>query len=196
MARGKVVEEFEGLVAQMAGARHAVAVSSGTLSLVAALEALGVKPGDEVITSPFTFVASVNAALHVGARVRFADIDPATFTMDPAKLADVISDRTKVVMPVHLYGQMADLDGILKVIGDRDIAVLEDSAQAHGAATPTHRRLDTRLVLVLRDQERLDRRRWGGNHKRRRHRGSAKTASQPGDARSLPSTRSSATTTA
>ncbi len=139
LAQGKVVEEFEGLVAEMAGARHAVAVSNGTLSLVAALEALGVKPGDEVITSPFTFVASVNAALHVGARVRFADIDPATFTMDPAKLADVISDRTKVVMPVHLYGQMADLDGILKVIGDRDIAVLEDSAQAHGAATPTHR---------------------------------------------------------
>ena len=108
LAQGKVVEEFEGLVAEMAGARHAVAVSNGTLSLVAALEALGVKPGDEVITSPFTFVASVNAALHVGARVRFADIDPATFTMDPAKLADVISDRTKVVMPVHLYGQEDD----------------------------------------------------------------------------------------
>ncbi len=139
LAQGKIAQQFESLVADMAGTKHAVAVSNGTLSLVAALEALGLGPGDEIVTSPFTFVASVNAALHVGATVRFADIDPATFTMDPAKLEAAITDRTKVVMPVHLYGQMADIDGILSVIGDRDIAILEDAAQAHGAATPSRR---------------------------------------------------------
>lgn len=139
LAQGRMVERFEGLVAEMAGTRHAVAVSNGTLSLVAALQALGIQPGDEVVTSPFTFVASVTAALHVGARVRFADIDPATFTIDPDELADVITDRTRVVMPVHLYGQMADLDSIIGVIGDRDIHVLEDAAQAHGAAMPGRR---------------------------------------------------------
>lgn len=139
LAQGRMVERFEALVAEMAGTRHAVAVSNGTISLIAALQALGIQPGDELVTSPFTFVASVNAALHVGAKVRFADIDPGTFTIDPARLSDAITDRTRVVMPVHLYGQMADLSAISDVIGDRDIHVLEDAAQAHGAATPTHR---------------------------------------------------------
>lgn len=139
LAQGRMVERFEGLVAEMAGTRHAVAVSNGTLSLVAALQALEIQPGDEVVTSPFTFVASVTAALHVGAKVRFADIDPATFTLDPDRLGEVITDRTRVVMPVHLYGQMADLDRITSVIGDRDIHVLEDAAQAHGAAMPGRR---------------------------------------------------------
>lgn len=139
LAQGKMVEQFESLVAHMAGTRHAVAVSNGTLSLVAALQALEVGPGDELVTSPFTFVASVNAALHVGATVRFADIEPDYFTLDPTKLDSAITDRTKVVMPVHLYGQMSDLDAISTVIGDRDIKILEDAAQAHGAATATRR---------------------------------------------------------
>lgn len=134
LAQGRMVERFESLVADMAGTRHAVALSNGTLSLVAALRALGVGPGDELVTSPFTFVASVNAALEVGASVRFADIDPATFTMDPAHLEAVISERTKVVMPVHLYGQMADLAAISRIAADHGATVLEDAAQAHGAA--------------------------------------------------------------
>lgn len=143
LAQGEMVRRFEGLVAEMAGTRHAVAVANGTLSLVAVLQALGVGPGDEVVTSPFTFVASVTAALHVGATVRFADIDPETFTMDPDRLDSVVNERTKVVMPVHLYGQMADLDSIQNTIRhtaqDRKIHVLEDAAQAHGAATATRR---------------------------------------------------------
>lgn len=143
LTQGAMVRRFEELVAEMAGTRNAVAVANGTLSLIAGLQALGVGPGDEIVTSPFTFVASVTAALHVGATVRFADIDPNTFTMDPNRLGSVLSERTKVVVPVHLYGQMADLDSIEDVIrrlaGDRRIEVLEDAAQAHGAATPTCR---------------------------------------------------------
>lgn len=139
LAQGQKVEQFEALVADMAGTRHAVAVGNGTLSLIAALQALGVEAGDELITSPFTFVASVNAALAVGATVRFADIDPRTYTLSPEALESVISDRTKVVMPVHLYGQMADLDGIEAVIGDRAVHILEDAAQAHGATAGDRR---------------------------------------------------------
>lgn len=143
LADGVMVQRFEELVAEMAGTRNAVAVANGTLSLVAVLQALGVGPGDEVITSPFTFVASVTAALHVGATVRFADIDPDTFTIDPDRLDSVVNEQTKVVVPVHLYGQMADLDSIENTIRDtaegRRIHILEDAAQAHGAATPTRR---------------------------------------------------------
>lgn len=134
LAQGRMVERFEALVAEMAGTRHAVAVGNGTLSLVAALQALELEPGDELVTSPFTFVASVNAALAVGATVRFADIDPDTFTLDPAKLAPVLNERTRVVMPVHLYGQMADLVGIESVLAGTDVKILEDAAQAHGAS--------------------------------------------------------------
>lgn len=133
LAQGRMVERLEGLVADMAGTRHAVAVGNGTLSLVAALQALGLEAGDELVTSPFTFVASVNAALLVGAKVRFADIEPDTFTLDPAKLAAVVNERTKVVMPVHLYGQMADLDGIEAALAGTEVHILEDAAQAHGA---------------------------------------------------------------
>lgn len=133
LAQGPMVARFEELVAEMCGTRHAVAVSNGTVSLVAALQAAGIGPGDEVITSPFTFVASLNAILECGARVRFADIDPLTYCMDPASLAKAITDDTAAVMPVHLYGQAADMAGIAEAIGDRDIALVEDAAQAHGA---------------------------------------------------------------
>lgn len=133
LAQGPMVERFESLVAEMCGTRHAVAVSNGTVSLVAALQAAGIGPGDQVITSPFTFVASVNAILESGAEVRFADIDPVTFNMSPDALATRITDRTAAVMPVHLYGQAADMQSIMDVIGDRDLPVIEDAAQAHGA---------------------------------------------------------------
>lgn len=139
LAQGPMVERFEQLVAGMCGTRHAVAVSNGTVSLVAALQAVGIGPGDEVITSPFTFVASVNAILQCGANVRFADIDPVTFNMSPGALAEQLSDSTAAVMPVHLYGQAADMTGLTAVIGDRDIPVIEDAAQAHGAETDGRR---------------------------------------------------------
>jgi dTDP-4-amino-4,6-dideoxygalactose transaminase len=133
LAQGPMVERFEGLVAEMCGTKHAVAVSNGTISLVAALQAAGIGPGDEVVTSPFTFVASVNAILECGARVRFADIDPVTFCMSPEALAAQLTDSTAAVMPVHLYGQAADMEGILAAIGDRGLPIIEDAAQAHGA---------------------------------------------------------------
>jgi dTDP-4-amino-4,6-dideoxygalactose transaminase len=133
IAQGPMVERFETLVAEMCGTKHAVAVSNGTVSLVAALEAAGIGPGDEVVTSPFTFVASVNAILECGAHVRFADIDPATYCMSPEALAAQLTEDTAAVMPVHLYGQAADMTGILEVIGDRGLPVIEDAAQAHGA---------------------------------------------------------------
>ncbi len=139
LAQGPMVERFEGLVADMCGTRHAVAVSNGTVSLVAALQAAGIGPGDEVITSPFTFVASVNAILERGARVRFADIDPVTFNMSPTALSDQLTELTAAVMPVHLYGQAADMVAIMDKIGDRGIAVIEDAAQAHGAETDGRR---------------------------------------------------------
>lgn len=139
LAQGPMVERFEQLVADMCGTRHAVAVSNGTVSLVAALQAAGIGPGDEVITSPFTFVASLNAILQCGAKVRFADIDPVTFNMSPAALAEQLTESTAAVMPVHLYGQAADMTSVMQAIGDRDIPVIEDAAQAHGAETDGRR---------------------------------------------------------
>jgi dTDP-4-amino-4,6-dideoxygalactose transaminase len=133
LAQGPVVGRLESAVARLTGTRHAVAVSSGTTALVVALEALGLGPGDEVVTSPFTFVATVNAVLEAGATVRFADIGD-DFMIRPDALAAAIGPRTRVVMPVHLYGQAADLAGIGAVLGDRaDITLVEDAAQAIGA---------------------------------------------------------------
>jgi perosamine synthetase len=134
LAQGPMVARLEQEFAAYCGTRHAVAVANGTLALVAALHALGVGPGDEVVTSAFTFVATLNAILECGARARFADIDPATFNIDPASLADVCTDHTRVVMPVHLYGQPADMAAIANVAERHGAAIVEDAAQAHGAA--------------------------------------------------------------
>jgi dTDP-4-amino-4,6-dideoxygalactose transaminase len=134
LAQGKMVERFEALCREMTGAAHAVAVNNGTTALVAALEALQLQPGDEVITSPFTFVATLNAILEAGATARFADISPIDFNLDPATLAAVTSDRTKVLMPVHLYGQAAPMAEIAAHATAHELAIIEDAAQAHGAA--------------------------------------------------------------
>jgi dTDP-4-amino-4,6-dideoxygalactose transaminase len=111
-----------------------VATSNGTTALELALEAAGVGPGDEVVTTPFTFVATINAALRVGARVRFADILSDTFTLDPEALSAAITSSTKAVIPVHLYGQPAHVAEIVELCTPLDIAVIEDAAQAHGAS--------------------------------------------------------------
>jgi perosamine synthetase len=133
LAQGPVVGRLEAAVAELTGTRHAIAVSSGTTALVVALEALGLGPGDEVVTSPFTFVATVNAVLEAGATVRFADIGD-DYMVRPETVAAAIGPRTRVVMPVHLYGQAADLAGIGDVLADRDdITLVEDAAQAIGA---------------------------------------------------------------
>ena len=130
---GPPVEAFERAFAAYCGTEHAVAVSSGTSALHLALLAAGVGPGDEVITVPMTFVASVAAIVYTGATPVLVDIDPKTLTMDPARLEAAIGPRTRAVMPVHLHGRLADMDAIGEIARRRGLAVIEDAAQAHGA---------------------------------------------------------------
>ncbi|MGO4118425.1 DegT/DnrJ/EryC1/StrS family aminotransferase [Rhizobium ruizarguesonis] len=130
---GEEVARLEQEFADYCNVKHAIAVNTGTSALHLSLLAAGVGPGDEVITVPFTFVATVSAICYAGARPVFVDVEPVTLTMDPAELEAKITPRTKAIVPVHLYGQMADMDAI-KAIADRHgIAVIEDACQAHGA---------------------------------------------------------------
>lgn len=133
LAQGSRVQAFEEAFAQMCGVRYAVATSSGTTALHIALLAHGVGPGDEVITSPFTFIASANCALYVGARPVFVDIDPQTFNLDPAQIEAAITPRTRVIIPVHLYGLPCDMGPILDIARRYGLAVIEDACQAHKA---------------------------------------------------------------
>lgn len=128
---GPEVKAFEEAFAAAHDVRHAVAVNSGTSALHLALLALGVGPGDEVITTPFTFIATVAAIGYTGATPVFVDIDPGSFTLDPSKIEAAITPKTKVIMPVHLYGQPADMDTILAVAKRHGLHVVEDAAQAH-----------------------------------------------------------------
>jgi perosamine synthetase len=133
IAQGPMVARLEADFADLCGTRHAVAVTNGTIALVAALQALGVGPGDEVVTSPFTFVATLNAILECGATARFADIDPSTFVVDTEQVAEAITPRTRVLMPVHLYGQAPDMTRLAALASEHGVAIVEDAAQAHGA---------------------------------------------------------------
>jgi dTDP-4-amino-4,6-dideoxygalactose transaminase len=130
---GPEVAAFEDEFAAFSGAQHGIAVNSGTSALHLALLAAGVGPGDEVVTVPFTFVATVAAIRYIGAKPVFVDIDPRSFTMDPEAFSGAITHRTKAVLPVHLYGQPADMDPIAAIARRHGVAVIEDSAQAHGA---------------------------------------------------------------
>jgi dTDP-4-amino-4,6-dideoxygalactose transaminase len=132
LAQGPRVAELERRFAELHGVTHAVAVNNGTTALIAALAVLDLRPGDEVITSPFTFVATLNAILGAGASARFADIgDDYNLRADLA--AELVNERTKVLMPVHLYGQPVELDAFARLAADRDLTVVEDAAQAIGA---------------------------------------------------------------
>jgi dTDP-4-amino-4,6-dideoxygalactose transaminase len=131
---GGAVARFEAGLASRVGAAHAVGTSSGTDALLAALMALGVKAGDEIVTTPYTFFATAGAIHRLGARPVFADIDPATFNVDPAALEAAITPRTVGLVPVHLFGQCADMGRILDVAARRGLWVLEDAAQAIGAS--------------------------------------------------------------
>lgn len=133
IAQGPMVKRFEDAFAQVAGVKHAVAVNNGTTALVAAIQVLDLQPGDEVITSPFTFVATLNAILEAGATARFADIRADDFCIDPDAVAAAVGPRTKVLMPVHLYGQTADMGKLAPLAAEHGLAVVEDSAQAVGA---------------------------------------------------------------
>jgi perosamine synthetase len=133
LAQGPRVAALEEAFTRFTGARHAVATSSGTTGLHLALLANGIGPGDEVITSPFTFIASVNAILFTGAKPVFADIEESSFNIDPERLEAAITPRTKAVMPVHLYGQPCDMDEICAIAEKHNLTLLEDAAQAVGA---------------------------------------------------------------
>lgn len=134
IAQGPKVAQLEDRFAELFGIPHAVAVNNGTTALVAALQVLDLQPGDEVITSPFTFVATLNAILEAGATATFADIRDDDFNIDPASVEERITDRTKVLLPVHLYGQMADMDPLAALAADHGLRILEDAAQSHGAS--------------------------------------------------------------
>ncbi|MFF1554581.1 DegT/DnrJ/EryC1/StrS family aminotransferase [Rhodococcus erythropolis] len=133
VAQGPKVKRLEDEFAALVGTRHAVAVNNGTTALIAALQVQDLQPGDEVLTTPFTFVATLNAILEAGATARFADISESDFNIDPAVAADRIGDRTKVLMPVHLYGQSADMGALMPLASKNGLTVVEDAAQAHGA---------------------------------------------------------------
>jgi dTDP-4-amino-4,6-dideoxygalactose transaminase len=130
---GTEVARFEREFAAYCENTWCVGVNSGTSALHLALLAAGIGPGDEVITVPFTFVATVAAIRYTGARPVFVDIDPASFTMDPKRLEAALTPRTRAVLPVHLYGQPADMDPIVAFARRHDLVVIEDAAQAHGA---------------------------------------------------------------
>lgn len=130
---GPEVYELESTLAEFVGVKHCIAVSSGTDSLLIAMMALGIKTGDEVITTPFTFIATGEMIALIGAKPVFVDIDPQTYNIDPNKIEAAITDKTKAIIPVSLYGQCADMDAINDIANKYQLPVIEDAAQSFGA---------------------------------------------------------------
>ena len=130
---GEPVRELEAAIARYTGATHAIACASGTDALLLSLKTLDLQPGDEVITTPFTFFATAGAIHNAGGTPVFVDIDPATFNLDAAQVAEALGPRTRAILPVHLYGQMAAMEPLMALARERNIPVIEDAAQAIGA---------------------------------------------------------------
>src|SRR3990172_4627092 len=136
---GAEVEAFECEWSGYLGVKHAVGVANGTDALVLTLKAFGIGPGDEVITAANTFVATAEAIAQVGARPVLADVTPDTYTIDVAQVEHLITARTRAIIPVHLYGQPADMAPLLEVVERHGLTVIEDAAQAHGATYRGHK---------------------------------------------------------
>ena len=133
IAQGPRVKAFEEAFATMCGVKNATATASGTTALHVALLAAGIGKGDEVITSPFTFIASANSILYTGARPVFIDIDPVTFNLNPKLIESAITPSTKAILPIHLFGLSCDMDAIMEIAKQHGLAVIEDACQSHGA---------------------------------------------------------------
>jgi perosamine synthetase len=133
LASGPKTRLFEKMFAEYIGVEHAVAVTNGTIALDVALKTINIGPGDEVITSAFSFVASGNCILFQNAKSIFADINPKTFNIDPSDVAEKITTKTKALIPVHMFGQPANMEALKEIAQDNKIALVEDAAQAHGA---------------------------------------------------------------
>lgn len=133
IAQGPKVEEFELAFSEYTGCEHAAAVNSGTAALHIALLAHNIGKEAEVITTPFSFIATANSILYTGAKPVFADVKPDTYNIDPEKIQEKINSKTKAIIPVHLYGQSADMKAIMEIAEDHKLVVIEDACQAHGA---------------------------------------------------------------
>lgn len=131
---GEEGRQFEREFAEWSGSAHAIALANGTLALDLALKALGIGPGDEVVVTPRTFIASISTVVNIGATPVFADVDADSGNISPVTIAPVLTERTRAIIPVHLGGWPCDMDGIIALAAQRDIKVIEDCAQAHGAA--------------------------------------------------------------
>ncbi len=143
---GPEIQELEERLAAFVGVRHCVGLSSGTDALLAAMMALEIGRGDEVVTTPFSFIATAEMIALLGARPVFVDIDPATYTLDPERLEDAITGRTRAIMPVSLYGQCADMDAINQVAEQHHLPVIEDAAQSFGASDRGRRSCSLSLI--------------------------------------------------
>ena len=130
---GRYIDDFEAGFARYCGTEFALAVSNGTTGLHLALASLGLTPGDEVIVPDLTFVATANAVAYTGAKPVIADVDPDTLCIDPASVKSLISEKTKAIIPVHLYGHPADMDALMEIGASHGLEIIEDAAEAHGA---------------------------------------------------------------
>ena len=133
LVQGEKVREFENGIANYVGVKHGIATSSGTTALQLAVDALGIKAGDEVITTPFTFISSSNCILYNGAKPVFVDIDRKTFNIDPDLIEEAITERTKAILIVHLYGNVCDMKKIMRICKENNLMLIEDCAQSIGA---------------------------------------------------------------
>ncbi len=136
---GSTVQEFEKAFAEYCGSKYAIGTNTGTSALHLALEACGIGPGDEVITTPMTFIATSAAISYTGATPVFVDVDAQTWNLDPTLIEAAITPRTRAIVPVHLHGLMADMPSIMNIAARHGLTVIEDSAQAHGASIDGHR---------------------------------------------------------